>query len=91
VTRGPQFGSATACGQFAALACIIVFKLNGIVNYEFWVPTPKLMAPAADFFKKYQAQAPSRGIDPLGYYLGGWGYAYLQVLQQAIEGTKKPQ
>ena len=28
------------------------------------------------------------GIDPLGYYLGGWGYAYLQVLQQAIEGTK---
>ena len=28
------------------------------------------------------------GIDPLGYYLGGWGYAYLQVLQQAIEGSK---
>ena len=28
------------------------------------------------------------GIDPLGYYLGGWGYAYFQVLQQAIEGTK---
>ena len=55
------------------------------------MPTPKLIAPAADFFKKYQAQAPSRGIDPLGYCLGGWGYAYLQVLQQAIEGTKKPQ
>ena len=30
-------------------------KLNGIVNYETWVPSPKLMAPAADFFKKYQA------------------------------------
>ena len=26
-------------------------KLNGIVNYETWVPSPKLMAPAADFFK----------------------------------------
>jgi branched-chain amino acid transport system substrate-binding protein len=25
---------------------------------------------------------------PARYYLGGWGYAYLQVLQQAIEGTK---
>ncbi len=61
-------------------------KLNGIVNYETWVPSPKLMAPAAAFFKKYQEQA--KGIDPLGYYLGGWGYAYLQVLQQAIEGTK---
>jgi branched-chain amino acid transport system substrate-binding protein len=61
-------------------------KLNGIVNYETWVPSPKLMAPAADFFKTYQSRA--QGIDPLGYYLGGWGYAYFQVLQQAIEGTK---
>jgi branched-chain amino acid transport system substrate-binding protein len=61
-------------------------KLNGIVNYETWVPSQKLMAPAADFFKTYQSRA--QGIDPLGYYLGGWGYAYFQVLQQAIEGTK---
>jgi branched-chain amino acid transport system substrate-binding protein len=61
-------------------------KLNGIVNYETWVPSPKLMAPAADFFKTYQSRA--QGIDPLGYYLGGWGYSYFQVLQQAIEGTK---
>jgi branched-chain amino acid transport system substrate-binding protein len=63
-------------------------KLNGIVNYETWVPSPKLMAPAADFFKKYQARAASEGVDPLGYYLGGWGYAYMQVLQQAVEGAK---
>jgi branched-chain amino acid transport system substrate-binding protein len=63
-------------------------KLNGIVNYETWVPSPKLMAPAADFFKTYQSRATGLGIDPLGYYLGGWGYAYFQVLQQAIEGTK---
>jgi branched-chain amino acid transport system substrate-binding protein len=74
--------------QYTAIKSKLKSKLNGIVNYEFWVPTPKLMAPAADFFKKYQAQAPSRGIDPLGYYLGGWGYAYLEVLQQAVEGTK---
>jgi branched-chain amino acid transport system substrate-binding protein len=63
-------------------------KLNGIINYETWVPSPKLMAPAVDFFKIYQARAAGEGVDPLGYYLGGWGYAYLQVLQQAIEGTK---
>jgi branched-chain amino acid transport system substrate-binding protein len=74
--------------QYTAIKSKLKSKLNGIVNYEFWVPTPKLMAPAADFFKKYQAQAPSRGIDPLGYYLGGWGYAYLQVLQQGVEATK---
>jgi branched-chain amino acid transport system substrate-binding protein len=63
-------------------------KLNGVVNYETWVPSAKLMAPAADFFKKYQARAQSEGVDALGYYLGGWGYAYLQVLQQAVEGAK---
>jgi branched-chain amino acid transport system substrate-binding protein len=63
-------------------------KLNGVVNYETWVPSPKLMAPAADFFKKYQDRAKAEGVDPLGYYLGGWGYAYLQVLGQAVEGAK---
>jgi len=72
--------------QYTAIKSKLKSKLNGIVNYEFWVPTPKLMAPAADFFKKYQARA--SGIDPLGYYLGGWGYAYFQVLQQAVEATK---
>jgi branched-chain amino acid transport system substrate-binding protein len=46
------------------------------------------MAPAADFFKKYQARAPGIGIDPLGYYLGGWGYARMQLLEQAINATK---
>src|SRR5260221_13209833 len=46
-------------------------KLNGIINYETWVPSEKMMAPAAEFFKKYQARAASEGVDPLGYYLGG--------------------
>ncbi len=32
-------------------------KLNGIVNYETWVPSEKLMAPARAFFDKYQARA----------------------------------
>jgi branched-chain amino acid transport system substrate-binding protein len=74
--------------QFTAIKSKLKSKLNGIVNYENWVPTPKLMAPAADFFKKYQARAGGLGIDPLGYYLGGWGYSYLQVLADAITGAK---
>jgi len=40
------------------------------------------------FFDKYQARAGAEGVDPLGYYLGGWGYAYLSALGQAIEGAK---
>jgi branched-chain amino acid transport system substrate-binding protein len=63
-------------------------KLNGIVNYETWVPSDKMMAPAAEFFKKYQARAGAEGVDPLGYYLGGWGYAYAGVVGQAIAETK---
>jgi branched-chain amino acid transport system substrate-binding protein len=63
-------------------------KLNGIVNYETWVPSEKMMAPAADFFKKYQEQAKAAGVDPLGYYLGGWGYAYIDMLGKAVEATK---
>ena len=63
-------------------------KLNGIINYETWVPTEKSMAPAAEFFKKYQAQAPAAKVDPLGYYLGGWGYAYINMLGEAIAATK---
>ena len=63
-------------------------KLNGIVNYETWVPSEKMMAPAAEFFKKYQARAKAEGVDPLGYYLGGWGYAYISVLGDSIAGAK---
>src|SRR6201991_3648588 len=32
-------------------------KLNGIVNYETWVPSEKMLAPAAAFFKTYQSKA----------------------------------
>jgi len=63
-------------------------KLNGFVNYETWVPTEKMMAPAAAFFQKYQALAPAAKVDPLGYYLGGWGYAYINMLGEAIAATK---
>jgi len=63
-------------------------KLNGIINYETFVPSEKMMAPAAAFFAKYQERAKAEGVDPLGYYLGGWGYAYASVLADAITGSK---
>jgi branched-chain amino acid transport system substrate-binding protein len=63
--------------------------LNGIVNYETWVPSPKMLTPSVQkFLSEYQARAPGEGVDPLGYYLGTWGYAYLEVLADAIRGTK---
>jgi branched-chain amino acid transport system substrate-binding protein len=63
--------------------------LNGWVNYETWVPDKKMFYEGTEeFFKKYQAKAAAAGVDPLGYYLGGWGYAYAQVLEQAVKGAK---
>jgi branched-chain amino acid transport system substrate-binding protein len=62
--------------------------LNGWVNYETWVPAKTMMFPGVeDFLKKYQARAGAEGVDPLGYYLGTWGYAYIQVLGDAVKAT----
>ncbi len=83
-----MFGGSMVGLQATVFKNKLKSKLNGIVNYETWVPSPKLMAPAAGFFKKYQERAKAEGVDPLGYYLGGWGYAYLQVLGEAVEGAK---
>jgi len=63
--------------------------LNGWVNYETWVPAKSMMfAGTEDFLKKYQSRAAAEGVDPLGYYLGTWGYAYIQILGDAVTATK---
>jgi branched-chain amino acid transport system substrate-binding protein len=63
--------------------------LNGWTNYDFWLPVPKMDFPGvADLMKKYQAKAAAEGVDPLGYYMAPWGYAQMQLLQQAVEATK---
>lgn len=83
------FGGGMVGLQFAALLTKLGPRLNGIVNYDFWVPEPTLKFPGIDeFLEKYQARAEKEGVDPLGYYLPPWAYAYLQVLGNAIEATK---
>ncbi|MBO0765064.1 MAG: amino acid ABC transporter substrate-binding protein [Hyphomicrobiaceae bacterium] len=62
--------------------------LNGITNYETWVPSKTMEFPGTnEFLAKYQARATTEGVDPLGYYLGTWGYAYAQLIGQAIAGA----
>jgi branched-chain amino acid transport system substrate-binding protein len=62
--------------------------LNGITNYETWVPAKTMEYPGVNaFLEKYQARAGAEGVDPLGYYLGTWGYAYAQLIEQAISGA----
>ncbi len=63
-------------------------KLNGLVNYNFWLPTPATMYPGIeDFLKRYQVEAAKQGVDLLGYYLPPYAYAYLQVVADAIKGA----
>jgi branched-chain amino acid transport system substrate-binding protein len=63
--------------------------LNGFINYEFWLPVPKMQfSGVADLISRYQSRAAAEGVDPLGYYMPPWAYAQLQVLQQAVEATK---
>jgi branched-chain amino acid transport system substrate-binding protein len=63
--------------------------LNGFINYDFWLPIEKMNFPGVtEFMKRYQARASAEGVDPLGYYIAPWGYAQLQVLEQAVAATK---
>ena len=75
--------------QATALKAQLGPMLNGLVNYDFWLPVPKMQfAGVNELIKKYQARATAEGVDALGYYMAPFGYAQLQVLQQAIEVTK---
>jgi branched-chain amino acid transport system substrate-binding protein len=62
--------------------------MNGIVNYDFWIPAPTMKFPGVDeFLTKYQEKAKGSGVDPLGYYLAPWAYTYMQVLSDAVIGA----
>ncbi len=63
--------------------------LDGFLDYDFWIPAPTMQFKGiTDFLKAYQAKAPEAGVDPLGWYLPPFAYANLEVLAQAVEGTK---
>jgi branched-chain amino acid transport system substrate-binding protein len=84
-----MIGGAMVGLQATALKAQLGPMLNGFVNYDMWLPVPKMQFPGVEaLIKKYQARAQAEGVDTLGYYMAPWGYAQLQVLQQAIEGTK---
>jgi branched-chain amino acid transport system substrate-binding protein len=77
---GPQNGAIKA--QLGPL-------LNGVVNYEYWIPVPKLMYPGVErMVADYQSRVGTSAADPLGYYVAPQAYAQMQVVEQAIAGAK---
>jgi branched-chain amino acid transport system substrate-binding protein len=62
--------------------------LNGLVNYEYWLPVPSLMNRQIEsLIATYQDRAEQAGADPLGYYVAPMAYAQLQVLEQAVNAV----
>jgi branched-chain amino acid transport system substrate-binding protein len=83
------FGGGMVGLQFTPIKQQFGPKLNGILDYDWWIPAPTMQFPGImEFLKTYQAKAPSEGIDPLGWYLPPFAYANLQVLGDAVAGVK---
>ena len=64
--------------------------LNGVVNYETWLPVKSMALPglAWSCSRNIRSAPSAAGTDPLGYYMPVWAYADLQVLGEAIAATK---
>jgi branched-chain amino acid transport system substrate-binding protein len=76
---GPQNGSIKA--ELGPL-------LNGLVNYEYWLPVPRMMYTGIDqMIAEYQMRAAAVEADPLGYYVAPQAYAQMQIVEQAVAGT----
>jgi len=83
------FGGNMTGPQSTSIKTSLGPALNGIITFDWWLPAPAMRFPGVmEFLTKYQERAGKEGVDPLGYYLGPWAYARMQVLGEAVENTK---
>jgi branched-chain amino acid transport system substrate-binding protein len=76
---GPQNGAVKA--ELGPL-------LNGLINYEYWLPvTGVANAEAEALIERYQTRAKGAEADPLGYYVAPLAYGQLQVVEQAVSAV----
>jgi branched-chain amino acid transport system substrate-binding protein len=81
------FGGGMVGLQFTPIMTNLGSSLNGIVNYNSYVPG--IQYPGIDeFLKRYAKRAEEAKVDPLGFYLPPFNYAIGQMLEQAINATK---
>jgi branched-chain amino acid transport system substrate-binding protein len=86
--KAKLFGGGMVGLQSTAIKTQLGPLMNGIVDYDFWLPFGKYATPEAlDFLKRYQAKSASAGVDLLGFYLPPFAYSDMQVLQAAVEGV----
>ncbi len=82
------FGGNFTGPQSTSIKTSLGPMLNGIITFDWWLPSPALRFPGVmEFLAEYQKRAQGKGVDPLGYYLAPWAYADLQVLGDAVAGS----
>jgi branched-chain amino acid transport system substrate-binding protein len=82
------FGGGMVGLQFGAVMENMGSLLNGVVNYNSWLPEKSMYFPGTkEFFDVYAKRAVEAKVDPLGYYLAPFGYASGQMIEQAIKAV----
>jgi len=82
------FGGGMVGLQFASVMENLGSLLNGVVNYNTWLPEPSMYSDGTKaFFETYSKRAVEAKVDPLGYYLAPFGFASGQLIEQAIKAT----
>jgi len=83
------FGGAMVGLQFGTVMESMGSLLNGVVNYNTWLPEPSMKFPGTkEFFEKYTKRAVEAKVDPLGFYIAPYGYAMGQMIEQAVNANK---
>lgn len=82
------FGGGMVGLQFGTVMENLGSLLNGVVNYNTWLPEPAMYHEGTKaFFETYTKRAVEAKVDPLGYYLAPYGYANGQMIEQAIKAV----
>jgi branched-chain amino acid transport system substrate-binding protein len=82
------FGGGMVGLQFGTVMENMGSLLNGVVNYNSWLPEQSMYYDGTkEFFETYSKRAAEAKVDPLGYYLAPFGYASGQLVEQAIKAV----
>src|SRR6187455_479244 len=81
------FGGGMVGLQFTPIMSSLGSLLNGITNYNSYVPGMKYPG-VEDFLQRYTKRAQEAKVDPLGFYLPPFNYAIGQMLEQAVGATR---
>jgi branched-chain amino acid transport system substrate-binding protein len=82
------FGGGMVGLQFGPVMQNLGSLLNGVVNFNTWLPEPNMYYDGTKaFFDTYTKRAVEAKVDPLGYYLAPFGYSMGQLIEQAVNAT----